>query len=190
MMNSKEVICGDTTQDAWGDVKCIQAFGEETWRCHFEHLRVNGKKTLRLILHKQDGKSCIRFICLRRIQMTCEPSDSIKCGQFNDQPKCYQLVKKCSAPQSWLNQEFRYFSLYNLLKGRKYEGGGLNHLHKCFSKFIIRKASSNSGWLSTLTLRPKIWPILGKLTAAQMATKFPAPYGILMSIRMFARARY
>jgi len=30
MMNSKEVICGDTTQDAWGDVKCIQAFGEET----------------------------------------------------------------------------------------------------------------------------------------------------------------
>jgi len=40
------------TQDAWGEAKCIQAFGEETLRCHFEHLRVNGKKTLRIILHK------------------------------------------------------------------------------------------------------------------------------------------
>jgi hypothetical protein len=66
----------------------------------------------------QDGKACTRFVCHRLTQITgtyercCEPSDTIKRGQFRDKLRNYQLVKKCSAPWSWVSHKLRFLSFY------------------------------------------------------------------------------
>jgi hypothetical protein len=53
---------------------------------------------------------------------------------------------------------------------------GLYHLTNVLPNSQSGKASSNSGAVYNITLHPRSRSIVRKLTAAQMATKFPDPY--------------
>jgi hypothetical protein len=66
------------------------------------------------ILKKQDGKAWTGLIWPRRggvvacFECASEPPGSIKCEEFLDYQRKYQLLKKDSAPWSWLITEYQF----------------------------------------------------------------------------------